>query len=1187
MEYKRCSSCIPGLGALTGNIDVVHTEAANTTDMWIITHGYNVGVSKLIGEAVAAENERRQALRCHKHPNTTGATLPQLTLIGIPREDFLKHSHVLEHRVRSICTTPHDSHRVEIQNEGNLPEENKFELNPEHTHFLMLRDNTVNKTGSHYFMLRLEQFLNSSEEVMTQLQDQEAGKTELVMYMEIPVVALLVQGGYNCSRMILEHLKKQMPVVVLRGSGGLADLLAFAFHEVTQRPGGMNDLDFVENFLKPELANKIAYNFPNFRDNSLARNSFRDRVMGCVRYATQVTPSETAESWAVCATPPRDRRVMGCVHYATQRQESHGLCALRHPGNSFRDRRVMGCVRYATQRQESHGLCALHHPGNSFRDRRVMGCVLYATQDQQTFLTVLNIHNHSCNLENLNKHLLKALFQCQLVQQSYCLVMKAVIEAHWIASNCTGCQRPQANNWHIRMQKDLLLTLDWNSPEVAMTDVFLKDPSSKFKIDKAVFEQALTRPDRQLFVAIFLEQGFQAHKYLTSYRLKQLFKKSFAKEFFYSVCWEGLLGYRKMSTVSKYFVDVDLNYLIYKLSGIPNFVSAQELNQNAMSMYETSDASAAERKAITLLAMWATFSNKNQLAQLLCCQSDQPIHLALILSYIYTRLQPYVSETNVATEMEDHSKEFAKMAIDMLDCSYKDQTCRTYYVLCEENPDWLGKTAVDIAALSKNKTFLAHPCCQRWLTNVFMGNVSIREVPWGVFPVPVSIKVILSAFFVFPMYMWVRFKTDPHIGGQWEEAADNESDEGLETTALQTSRLFTEDSDSYKSCAAPLSGCYKDTPCVYLLDVYPKCLSHVSSSQQSGDRFPHQFLTKMWIDKSQQEQIFVYSPPPLWTMIRMMWGAPITKFWTFQVFYVLYLALFSFAVLWPSCGNQLLDLVVCVWTALLMLESIHRARFIYMVSIQKLTNMTLFLKCLEVALMGVFIYLYLLSRVIFPSALLSPYQSKVMLCLGLLYFYYRIVAISLPISPTLGPLLYKVKLMAMIIMQFDFALTNVPEPRLVLVDFYNFFRMTLIIMLSGGIAIHAVTYPDFPMTKEMLRRIFHQAWFTLFLTPIENLEEDSRCQDKLTIHPDICRGSRCHDNHDDDFTCPNTGFWPYVFTINYLIFIKLILVTLLFALFSHLQECPEGRNGNLMLHMTGTEEKGQAPVLSSQENNSL
>ncbi|GFT93203.1 transient receptor potential cation channel subfamily M member 6, partial [Nephila pilipes] len=134
----------------------------------------------------------------------------------------------------------------------------------------------------------------------------------------------------------------------------------------------------------------------------------------------------------------------------------------------------------------------------------------------QVYLTILNLHSHACKLEDLDEHLLRALFKSQ---------------------------RPDHTSWHAQMQKDLLLTLDWNSPHVAMSEVFLKDPSNKFKVDKSIFEQAITRTNREDFVDLFLRQGFQIHKYLTPKRLKCLFIKAKRQEFFRSVCWEGALGH--------------------------------------------------------------------------------------------------------------------------------------------------------------------------------------------------------------------------------------------------------------------------------------------------------------------------------------------------------------------------------------------------------------------------------------------------------------------------------------------------------------------------------------------------------------------------------------------------------------------------------------------------------------------
>ncbi|CAN7992114.1 unnamed protein product, partial [Ixodes pacificus] len=98
------------------------------------------------------------------------------------------------------------------------------------------------------------------------------------------------------------------------------------------------------------------------------------------------------------------------------------------------------------------------------------------------------------------------------------------------------------------------------------------------------------------------------------------------------------------------------------------------------------------------------------------------------------------------------------MATGVLDLCYRDSTCRAYDILSVQSVDWKHKTAVDIAAEAENRTFLAHPCCQKWLTNQFLGRISVRDITWGVLSVPLWLKIILCAFTVLPMYLWVRFK---------------------------------------------------------------------------------------------------------------------------------------------------------------------------------------------------------------------------------------------------------------------------------------------------------------------------------------------------------------------------------------------------------------------------------------------
>lgn len=48
-----------------------------------------------------------------------------------------------------------------MQNEGNVMEESKFELNEDHSHYIVVRDNTVSKTGINLFALRIIQYLST------------------------------------------------------------------------------------------------------------------------------------------------------------------------------------------------------------------------------------------------------------------------------------------------------------------------------------------------------------------------------------------------------------------------------------------------------------------------------------------------------------------------------------------------------------------------------------------------------------------------------------------------------------------------------------------------------------------------------------------------------------------------------------------------------------------------------------------------------------------------------------------------------------------------------------------------------------------------------------------------------------------------------------------------------------------
>ncbi len=84
------------------------------------------------------------------------------------------------------------------------------------------------------------------------------------------------------------------------------------------------------------------------------------------------------------------------------------------------------------------------------------------------------------------------------------------------------------------------------------------------------------------------------------------------------------------------------------------------------------------------------------------------------------------------------------MAVTLLDLCYKDSSNQAFQALNKKLSDFNNKTVVEIARMGKNKWFIAHPCCQKWLSKRWYGNLQIRELDWGRPKLPDWLKVCVQ-----------------------------------------------------------------------------------------------------------------------------------------------------------------------------------------------------------------------------------------------------------------------------------------------------------------------------------------------------------------------------------------------------------------------------------------------------------
>ncbi|XP_075129516.1 transient receptor potential cation channel subfamily M member 7-like [Leptodactylus fuscus] len=170
-------------------------KAAEATRAWILTGGVNNGVAEHIGDALKDHTSHL----CHK-VCTIGIT-PWGLVDG--RQDLIGRNVVAPYQ-----TLLNPLSKLHL-------------LNNVHSHFILVDDGRVGQHGADiHIRQELERRIS-----LTQIHAR-TGK-------QIPLVALILEGGPNTILTVFEYLQRTppVPVVVCEGSGRAADLLAYVYKQ--------------------------------------------------------------------------------------------------------------------------------------------------------------------------------------------------------------------------------------------------------------------------------------------------------------------------------------------------------------------------------------------------------------------------------------------------------------------------------------------------------------------------------------------------------------------------------------------------------------------------------------------------------------------------------------------------------------------------------------------------------------------------------------------------------------------------------------------------------------------------------------------------------------------------------------------------------------------------------------------
>nr|KAG5702764.1 hypothetical protein BaRGS_003638 [Batillaria attramentaria] len=178
-------------------------NAAVSTGAWIITGGTAAGVMEFVGEAV------------QDHIQATGDPEGnQCVALGIASWGVIANSLALDGE-GDMGLFPANYSIEDI-----IEDRKRTALDHNHTHFLLVDDGTEGLYGREIeFRSKLESYISSKV---------ETGVTE-VQSVHVPSVLIVVEGGVGTMKTVMQSVKRNMPVVVIDGSGRAADFIAIAY----------------------------------------------------------------------------------------------------------------------------------------------------------------------------------------------------------------------------------------------------------------------------------------------------------------------------------------------------------------------------------------------------------------------------------------------------------------------------------------------------------------------------------------------------------------------------------------------------------------------------------------------------------------------------------------------------------------------------------------------------------------------------------------------------------------------------------------------------------------------------------------------------------------------------------------------------------------------------------------------
>lgn len=528
---------------------------------------------------------------------------------------------------------------------------------------------------------------------------------------------------------------------------------------------------------------------------------------------------------------------------------------------------------------------------------------------------------------------------------------------------------------------------------------------------------------------------------------------------------------------------------------------------------------------ITFIIMWSVLTLNIEVIRQLWPFHSHPIPVLLIACNMLKNLNKFINDIAQNEQINLYKQQLGDLATSLLDEAFTHARFRVIDTLTSKKLHFNNYLPCDVAANSLVFSFIEHQQTQKWLTDLFTNGIYVKQFSrFGLLDhlLPNGFKIFCCFLLLFPVNFWLHFSWLVEDGAVKKEFT-------VETRQLDRRAKILRDEESNTA---------KDE------DIQGK-KQHFGKLNSSGSQ---EKLTNLKDERGSDElqwrrssgRMCRFSSLTLKKWMYLM-NAPVAKFWTSLIFFLLFLFAFTYAVIYPSCGSKRLDLLIFVWYNCIVLEHI---RITYLI-LKNYLSINVYHKCIELPFAFAFLVILYLGRIVDypPIAEHHQYFVKMLMCAVLLQNWVHFVFTYLPISPTLGPLFYYLKKMS----------TH---------DTFFFLILCTPVLIGCGIAIQVSLYPDKSFDAEVAKTIIYRTFLNLFLTLDDELKYTAACYKKLPdgffaygskeqpVTKRTAYSKQCSYSFTGDKECPNIGLASYLFAFTFFLLLKLILLNILYAMFS-------------------------------------